>query len=82
MTVMRMRIVLLIVVVCGMTLGLPAQKTQTDSEVQQHIKDVVAGLMPSVVAQGDAHATHTLSERMAEWHVPGVSVAVIHHGAD
>ena len=80
MTVMRMRIALLIVVLCGMTSAVPAQKTQTDSEVQQHIKDVVAGLMPSVVAQGDAHATHTLSERMAEWHVPGVSVAVIHHG--
>ena len=68
--------------VFGMTrLAIPQKATGSSPETQQHIKDVVAGLMPSVVMQGDAHATHTLSERMTEWHVPGVSIAVIHHGA-
>ena len=36
--------------------------------------------MPSIVVKGDANAGHTLSERMAALHVPGVSIAVIHHG--
>jgi CubicO group peptidase (beta-lactamase class C family) len=82
MTVMRMRIALLIVAVCGITSAVPAQKSQTDSaEVQQHIEEVVAGLMPGVVVKGDANAEHTLSDRMAMWHVPGVSIAVIHHRA-
>jgi CubicO group peptidase (beta-lactamase class C family) len=31
--------------------------------------------------KGDVHAAHTLRERMIALHVPGVSVAVIHHGA-
>jgi CubicO group peptidase (beta-lactamase class C family) len=50
------------------------------AETQQHIREVVAGLVPSVVVRGDANAEHTLSDRMAMWHVPGVSIAVIHHG--
>jgi len=58
-----------------------AQKAaESSAETQQHIKDVVAGLAPSVVVKGDAAAEHTLSDRMAAWHVPGVSIAVIHHG--
>src|SRR6202041_3052398 len=58
-----------------------AQKAADGSaETQQHIKDVVAGLAPSVVVKGDAAAEHSLSDRMAAWHVPGVSIAVIHHG--
>ena len=68
--------------VCGMTQFAISQKTtESSAETQQHIKDVVAGLEPSIVVKGDAHAEHTLSDRMATWHVPGVSIAVIHHGA-
>ena len=55
--------------------------TDSSAETQQHIKDVVAGLAPPVVVKGGMNATHTLSDRMATWHVPGVSIAVIHHGA-
>jgi CubicO group peptidase (beta-lactamase class C family) len=50
------------------------------AEVEQHIQRVVSGLVGNVVVKGDAHATHTLSDRMSELHVPGVSIAVIHHG--
>ena len=55
---------------------------ESSAETRQHIKDVVAGLTPSIVVKGDANAEHTLSDRMATWHVPGVSIAVIHHGVD
>ena len=70
------------VLVGGMTqVGISQKATESSAETQQHIKDVVAGLAPSVVVKGDADAEHTLSDRMATWHVPGVSIAVIHHGA-
>jgi CubicO group peptidase (beta-lactamase class C family) len=64
--------------------GVPALLAQTGSvssaETQRHIERVVAGLVPAVIVKGDAHAAHTLQERMAALHVPGVSIAVIHHG--
>jgi CubicO group peptidase (beta-lactamase class C family) len=60
--------------------AIPQKAPDSSAETQQHIKDVVAGLMPSVVVKGDVTAEHTLSDRMAAWHVPGVSIAVIHHG--
>jgi CubicO group peptidase (beta-lactamase class C family) len=50
------------------------------AETQRHIERVEAGLVPPVIVKGDAHASHTLQERMAALHVPGVSIAVIHHG--
>jgi CubicO group peptidase (beta-lactamase class C family) len=61
--------------------AIPQKAAESSAETQQHIKDVVAGLAPSVVVKGDPNAEHTLSDRMATWHVPGVSIAVIHHGA-
>ncbi|MFY9935755.1 MAG: serine hydrolase [Silvibacterium sp.] len=69
------------VLACGVTQFALSQKTPAMSaETQQHIKDVEAGLLSGVVVKGDTHATHTLSERMATMHVPGVSIAVVHHG--
>jgi len=69
------------VLACGLTQFALSQKTPAMSaETQQHIKDVEAGLLPSVVVKGDTHAAHTMSERMAALHVNGVSIAVIHHG--
>jgi CubicO group peptidase (beta-lactamase class C family) len=64
--------------------GVPALVAQTaptpSAETQRHIERVEAGLVPPVIIKGDAHAAHTLQERMAAMHVPGVSIAVIHHG--
>lgn len=59
----------------------PAISTAISAETQQHIKDVEAGLTPSVIVKDDPHPRHSLSERMTALHVPGVSIAVIHHGA-
>src|SRR5579863_7263588 len=51
------------------------------TETQQHIQHVESGLLAGIVIQNDAHQKHTLSDRMKQLHVLGVSVAVIHHGA-
>jgi CubicO group peptidase (beta-lactamase class C family) len=48
--------------------------------VEQQIDRVTSGLEGAVVIKGDAHARHTLAERMKELNVPGVSIAVIHDG--
>jgi CubicO group peptidase (beta-lactamase class C family) len=71
-----------LVLACGVTQFAFSQKTPAMSaETQQHIKDVEAGLLPSVVLKSDPHPGHSLSERMSALHVNGVSIAVIHHGA-
>ncbi len=66
---------------CGICQFAHSQKTPAMSaETQQHIKDVEAGLTPSVILKDDSHAKHSLTERMTALHVPGVTIAVIHHG--
>jgi CubicO group peptidase (beta-lactamase class C family) len=78
--VLKWRVVF--VLACGMTQSALSQKASAISaETQQHIKDVEAGLRPSVILKDDPHPVHSLSERMTTLHVPGVSIAVIHHGA-
>jgi hypothetical protein len=74
--------VVVFVLACGACQFAHSQKIPAVSaETQQHIKDVEAGLRPSVILKDDSHPTHSLSERMTALHVPGVSIAVIHHGA-
>jgi CubicO group peptidase (beta-lactamase class C family) len=47
-------------------------------DVQQHMDRVTACLHPEV--KDDPHPCTTLSARMAQLHIPGVSIAVIHNG--
>ena len=54
---------------------------QTSPETQAHIEHVTSGLLPNILLKDDPHPRHTLAEEMAASHVPGVSIAVIHHGA-
>jgi CubicO group peptidase (beta-lactamase class C family) len=49
-------------------------------DVQQHIERVTACLHPEVQVKDDPHPCTTLSARMAQLHIPGVSVAVIYNG--
>src|SRR5277367_6777677 len=58
--------------------GLGQQVPPISAETQQHIEHVKSGLLPDAVWRN--HPGHPLSERMAALHVPGVSIAVIHHG--
>ena len=50
-------------------------------DVQQRIDKIASCLRPAVVVKDDPHPCTTLSERMSQLHVPGVSIAVIHNGA-
>lgn len=59
----------------------PAQSpAESKAEVEQHIQHVTSGLIGGVILKGDEHATHTLTDRMKELNVPGVSIAVLHNG--
>ena len=69
------RLAVLIAVPCGL---LAAQTAPSDT--QGHIEKVKACLPERVVVKNDPHACRTLAERMAELHVPGVSIAVVHNG--
>jgi hypothetical protein len=50
------------------------------SELQQHVERVTTCLHPEVQVKDEPHPCITLSARMAQLHIPGVSVAVIHNG--
>jgi CubicO group peptidase (beta-lactamase class C family) len=50
------------------------------SEVQQHIDKVTTCLPPAVVVKGEPPDCKLLLQRMAELHVNGLSIAVVHHG--
>jgi len=56
--------------------GSPGAASQTD--VQRNIARVEACLPPPVIAKGEPSQCQTLSKRMADLHIPGVSIAVVH----
>ncbi|MCG6955322.1 MAG: serine hydrolase, partial [Gemmatimonadetes bacterium] len=59
--------------------GQPANQ-QAASNIEAAITGVTSGLRPAVVVTGRAEETFTLAERMARYHVPGVSIAVADGG--
>jgi CubicO group peptidase (beta-lactamase class C family) len=62
---------------CGVVcLAVPAS---AGSDVEPRIENIQR-LIPPVLVQGEAPVGPKLSDRMAELHLPGVSVAVIHDG--
>jgi CubicO group peptidase (beta-lactamase class C family) len=65
--------------VLGLLLWPPVAQAQ-DAMVARHIAHVESGLLGPVQIDGTPAETHTLADRMAEMHVPGVSIAVMHHG--
>ncbi len=48
--------------------------------VRQHVNKVQSCLPNSVVVKGEPEVCRTLAKRMADLHVPGVSIAVVHNG--
>jgi CubicO group peptidase (beta-lactamase class C family) len=54
--------------------------TATPSEIEQRLERVVNGLLPSGAFTGRFGPKATLKERMAYYHTPGVSIAVINDG--
>ena len=61
--------------------GLGAGLVYGQSDVAQRIAAVEACLPPPVIVKGESKACTTLTKRMEELHIPGVSVAVVHNGA-
>jgi CubicO group peptidase (beta-lactamase class C family) len=60
------------------SIDLPAQKNDLSAQ-QLEIVKITACLPPIVVVTGDNRRCPTLSERMAQRHIPGVSIAIIHN---
>jgi CubicO group peptidase (beta-lactamase class C family) len=68
-----------ILVVCAAWLAGSAPAA-TPVDVGQRIRQVQQGLVPPVMVTGESPALRSLTDRMAELKVPGVSIAVIHQG--
>jgi CubicO group peptidase (beta-lactamase class C family) len=63
-----------------LSIGAPAAAAPLTAADQAHIAAIENGLVPAVVIKGRPTPTATLAKRMAETHVPGVSIAVFDHG--
>ncbi len=57
-----------------------AADAQAATSTQDHIQRIQNQLLPPVLVKGEPLPSNKLSDRMANLHVPGVSVAVIHAG--
>ena len=75
------KIALLVIAFSAAECGTGQQVPAISAETQQHIEHVRSSLLPDALRNNDPHPGHPLSERMAALHIPGVSIAVIHHGA-
>jgi CubicO group peptidase (beta-lactamase class C family) len=54
--------------------------TRAATGTQEHIQRIQNQLLPPVLVKGEPLLSNKLSDRMAELHVPGVSIAVIYAG--
>jgi len=61
-------------------LGTMAADARAATSTQEHIQRIQNQLLPPVLVKGEPLPSNKLSDRMANLHVPGVSVAVIHAG--
>ncbi len=57
-----------------------ATAASAQKDVQQRIQAVESCLPPPVTVKGEPKSCTTLAKRMAELHVAGVSIAVVHNG--
>lgn len=69
---------------CDTGNGVAAARTRqartTDAALAARISRIENGLLPAVIIKGQAPKTMTISERMAHYKVPGVSVTFFDHG--
>jgi CubicO group peptidase (beta-lactamase class C family) len=57
----------------------PVASCAADSEAQLRMRQVESRLAPSVLTDDKPAGSTTLQKRMAELHVPGISIAVVHN---
>ncbi|MGH9640993.1 MAG: serine hydrolase domain-containing protein, partial [Terriglobales bacterium] len=48
--------------------------------VEERIRSITTEIPPAIILEGEPRKPVTLADRMGALHVPGVSIAVIHHG--
>lgn len=65
---------------CGSTVPNSGSDPGDRGDVEYRIQRVISSLTEVIRVQGEPAKTHTLSERMAYYGVPGVSVAVLANG--
>jgi CubicO group peptidase (beta-lactamase class C family) len=58
-----------------------ASANPSNAAVHQHIERITSCIRQPVAVKDDPHPCTPLSEMMAQLHIPGVSVAVIHNGS-
>ena len=70
----------LVVVAILSTINLGVLTAQTPVEVEQRIRHIQDAILPAVLTKGEPLVSTKLADRMAELHVLGVSITVIHNG--
>lgn len=76
----KLFIVLTFVAVLGQQRMQGQSAKASQSDIDKHIEAVVSCLPPPVIVKGEPGNCTSLTQRMTEFHVPGVSIAVVHHG--
>jgi CubicO group peptidase (beta-lactamase class C family) len=67
---------------CVSAFGQSSSSTKPDSDrAEERLQKVISCLPPPVIVNGEQPSCTTLTQRMTELHVPGVSIAVIHNGS-
>jgi CubicO group peptidase (beta-lactamase class C family) len=64
----------------SLAIGRPAMAETRDLSVAAQIKQIETALLPPVLVDGESPRPASLLDRMAELHVPAVSIAVVHDG--
>jgi CubicO group peptidase (beta-lactamase class C family) len=59
---------------------LVANSASASSAVEEHIQHIRDSLLPPVLVEGELPRKETLPDQMAHFHIPGLSIAVIHAG--
>lgn len=75
-----MRSGLRIIGLCVQACLLPFPAVASD-DLTARVRAVENGLRPAITMEGETEARWTITERMAHWKVPGMSIAVIRDGA-
>jgi len=70
----------LVVVAILSTINLGVLTAQAPVEVEQRIRHIQDAILPAVLTKGEPLVSTKLADRMAELHVLGMSIAVIHNG--
>ena len=70
----------LVVVAILSTINLGVLTAQAPVEVEQRIRHLQDAILPAVLTKGEPLVSTKLADRMAELHVLGVSITVIHNG--